>query len=91
MPICPLSSKFDFLHQFASSEGRMNLAYSCVPFGRRFKTYSAPRIANIYDFGFLFIVEKNTVPPGFTNSKHDLTIEAGSGTCSSISRHVMTS
>ncbi len=37
------------------------------------------------------IVEKTAVPPGRKAAAQAATIEAGSGTCSSISRHVTTS
>ena len=53
--------------------------------------YSAPKIAMSQLLVFLFMVEKNTEPPGFTILAQALTTELGSGTCSSISKHVTTS
>ena len=53
--------------------------------------YSAPTIAKTYDFGFLFIVEKKTLPPGLTNEEQASITSDGSGTCSNISRQAITS
>ena len=75
----------------ASSLGRMNLAYSCVPRGNRRSTYSAPTMANRNDFGLRLMVEKNTQPPGRASVLQACTVLAGSGTCSSISMQVTTS
>ena len=40
----------------SKSCGAKNLSQSCVPIGSHLKIYSAPNIANIYDFKFLLIV-----------------------------------
>ena len=84
---CKLASRA----QPSSSEGRINLAYSCVPLASMFNTYSAPTIASANDFGLRLMVEKKTCPSGLTNFAQALIIEAGLGTCSSISMHVTTS
>jgi len=42
----------------SSSAGRINFLNSCVPFGSKLSTYSAPTIANIHDFGLRLIVER---------------------------------
>ena len=59
------------LAQASSSDGRMNLLYSCVPAGNSFSTYSAPTMAKTKDFGLRLIVEKNTSPPGLTSVRHE--------------------
>ena len=69
----------------------MKRAQSCVPRGRSCSTYSAPTMANRYDFGLRLIVDTITVPPGFASAAQAATVEPGSGTCSTNSMHVTTS
>ena len=91
MPVISFSSRPAARACAISSLGRMNLAYSCVPRGSRFSTYSAPTMASANDFRLRLIVEKTTAPPGYTRVAHAAITDAGSGTCSSISMHVTTS
>ena len=74
-----------------SSEGRISLAYSWVPRGSSLSTYSAPTMANRNALGLRLMVLKNTWPPGFTSLAQARITDAGSGTCSSISRQVTAS
>src|SRR5262249_55508893 len=74
-------------HHAASSAGRINFAYSCVPRGSKPRTYSAPTIASAKLFKLRLMVEKNAVPPGRSAAAHAATIELGSGPGSSTSGH----
>ncbi|SVC73120.1 uncharacterized protein METZ01_LOCUS325974, partial [marine metagenome] len=47
---------------FIKSSGFINLSQSCVPIGSHCKIYSAPTIANTYDFKVLFKVAINIKP-----------------------------
>ena len=47
---------------FSKSFGDKNLFQSWVPIGSHLKIYSAPNIANAYDFKFLFIVDIKIIP-----------------------------
>ena len=69
----------------------MNFLKSWVPRGSSLRMYSAPMIASSQALGLRLMVEKNTVPPGLTRRWQAAITEAGSGTCSSISRQVTTS
>ena len=55
------------------SDGLINFSYSCVPFGNKFKIYSAPTIAKRNDLGFLLMVEKKMSPFFLQRSAHVFT------------------
>ena len=69
----------------------MKSRYWCVPLGSRRAMYSAPTIASAKAAGVRLTVDTNNLPPGFNSVAQASMIEAGSGTCSSSSMHVMAS
>src|SRR5574344_1897477 len=81
----------DARQNWASSLGRRNLLYSCVPVGSILRMYSAATMARPNDLMLRFNVEKKTQPPGLTKLAQACTTDAGLGTCSSISMQVTTS
>ena len=91
MPLVSRSSALAALIYSANLEGLINLSYSCVPLGSILKIYSAPTIAVTHDLGFLFIVDRNKFPPGFSSLVQTSINDFGSGTCSKTSRHDTTS
>ena len=80
-------------HQPASSLGRMNFAYSCVPLRQQLAARTRRRRSRTANaLGLRLIVEKNTQPPGLTSAAAGRARPTpGPGTCSSISMQVTTS
>ena len=72
MPHRSTSSRPAVLPQRASSEGRMNFMYSCVPRGKTCAMYSAPRIATANACGWRFKVDTMRSPPGFARARENL-------------------
>ena len=72
---------------FCNSSGFINLFQSCVPIGSHLKIYSAPSIANKYDFGFLLIVEKKIIPSFFKSLEQIYIKNSTFSTCSITSIH----
>ena len=68
-----------------------NFSQSCVPMGNHLKIYSAPNIANKYDFKFLLIVATNIIPLFFIKFEHLFKNRLTSDTCSITSIFKITS
>ena len=90
-PLTSSSSQPGLRSHAASSDGLMKSRYWCVPFGSRRAMYSAPTIASANAAGVRLSVDTNRRPPGFSSVAQAASIDAGSGTCSSISMQVIAS
>ncbi len=89
MPVRSSSSRPAARPQRASSEGRMNFKYSCVPRGKTRVMYSAPTMATANAMGLRFKRRDDDIAAGLHQcAKRRETLAAGSGTCSSISMQV---
>ena len=74
----------------ASSDGAELLVFVGTP-GQQVQKVLRPHDSKSQDFRDRFRVDKNKWPPGFRRSAQAATTAPGSGTCSSISRQVITS
>jgi hypothetical protein len=68
----------------------MKRSYSCVP-GQQLQHVLGADDGEQEGLGVAVEVEKKTQPPGLTRRAQARTVDAGSGTCSSISMQVTTS